>query len=282
MSLKQKLESLRPDLAQAAQRVVDEWELDEEGLDPELGAGGVCDRVAEALLETVYDRVEGIEAAFGAPEGHDHEWIVVTDGREAFEVDIPPGAYETGAGYSWKKIEGARISPSDVIIYPIDLELVADLVRQEEDAMRDKLIALADALQALEEDNTATLVRALEKFAGGSGNGALAWPFPAPEVLKRPEAFISAALGWAGPQYSRTGRKGEIEASRLYLRHLMKEVAPELARTLQKEWAAAAGDPARQRSLRLWWKALVLVWQRLQDMVGHINSYEKAPGYYGG
>jgi hypothetical protein len=362
MSLKQKLESLRPELARAAQQVIDEWEQDEEGIDPELGAGGVCDRIADAMLGAMYDRIEGIEAAFGAPEGHDHEWVVVTDGHEAFIVDIPPHVYEVGGGYSWRKVEGAQVSPSDIVIDPLDMELAGELMKQEEHAMQDNLIALADALQAMGEGSTATLVRALDRFAqerptwaerffkanpefmdraeqfaaatgAGMANyinmldalpedigrqkvhkdlgyvgmpwsppgtaaapkkpeppkvvtqtkgGDLVWPFPPPTVLKRPEAFISAAIAWAGAQYSRTGRKGEIEASRLYLRHLMKDVAPALARTLQQQWAAAANDPDKQHNLRLWWKALVLVWQRLQDMIGSINAYEGAPGYYEG
>lgn len=353
-----RLNALRPQMAAAAQRVIDEWEQDEEGLDPELGAGGVCDRIAGALMDVIYERIDGVEADFGAPEGHDHEWVVVTDGREAFVVDIPPHVYEIGGGYSWRKVEGAQVSPSDIVIDPLDMELAEDLIKQEEDAMHDKLTALADALQGMGENSTATLIRVLGKFAQASWTerffqanpdllkradefatakgmslaaylakldsmseamgrrkvhqdlgyvgmpwsapqkpaeepkapevttqtegGDLVWPFPAPVVLKRPEAFISAAIGWAGPQYARTGRKGEIEASRKYLRYLMKDVAPALAKTLQQRWSKATADPAAQRNLKLWWRALVQVWQRLQDMVGHINAYERAPGYYGG
>jgi hypothetical protein len=283
----------------------------------------------------------------------------VTDGQEAFIVDIPAHAYEVGGGYSWQKIEGAEIGPQDVIIEPLDMELAGEIIKQEEHAMQDKMIALADALQAMGDENSAALVRALDKFAQrptwterffkanpeflnraeqfaqatGVGmasylntldampedlgrqkihkdlgyvgmpwsppgatpakpaepevitqtkGGDLVWPFPSPTVLKRPEAFISAAIGWAGAKYGRTGRKGEIEASRLYLRHLMKDAAPALAGTLQKQWQAAANDPDKQHNLRLWWKALVLVWQRLQDMIGYINMYEGAPGYYEG
>lgn len=356
------LERLRPELAVAAQRIVDEWEQDEEGMDPELGGGGICDRVAYAMLETLYERLDGIEADLGAPEGHDHEWVVVTDGRQAFIVDIPAGVYETGGGYSWRKVEGARVSPSDIIIEPIDQVLADGLVAREEQNMYNQLKALTGALYGMGEHNTAMLVSVLdrfarqawveeffaanpelmrraEKFAEASGvplamylnrlesmpesagrriihkdlgyvgmpwspsgeqepkaplppppqtavvtetdEGRLAWPFPPPVVLKDPGAFMSAALGWAGPEFSAAGERGEIAAARAYLDHLRRVAAPAMARTLQRRWAMAAGDPDARANLRKWWQALAHVWQRLRDMAGYINSYKTAPSREG-
>jgi len=121
------LEALRPALAEAAQKIVDAWEQDEEGLDLELGAGGVCDQVAQAMIDVIYEHLEGVEATCGAPEGEDHEWVVVTDGKEAFVVDIHPTVYETGAGYSWQKILGAEIRADDVAIDALDMDLVGEL-----------------------------------------------------------------------------------------------------------------------------------------------------------
>lgn len=372
IGLNARLIALRPAIAAAAQKVVDEWQLDEEGLDPELGTGGICDRVADAIIDTIY-RLGDIEATLGAPEGEDHQWVVASDGKEAFVIDIPPGVYETGGGYSWKKIEGAEIGPRDIVIEPIDLKLAQDLLK-EAGQMRG-LIVLAEALEALGETNSAALVRVLtvpelvseaqgwadkffkanpqllnraEQFAEAKGISVgqylgyleqlsedmgrkkvhqdlgyvnmpwsptgklpekpaptpepakpepklqpeteLRWPFPPPNVLQDKPAFITAALAWAmgegrglyermygSSKGLRDGEKqGEIKAARAYLRHLMKDVAPQLAVTLQARWrdASAKGDTEAQRTLRYWWTELSNVWELIQDMISNINAYE--------
>lgn len=117
MSLLDDLERLRPELAAAAQAVVDDWVLDEDGED-DYGGGGVCDDVAQALSGVVFS-LPGVEVVGGGQDGDDHAWIVVYDDADAFAVDVPPGVYETGGGYSWKKIEGAEITPDDVVIEPV-------------------------------------------------------------------------------------------------------------------------------------------------------------------
>lgn len=118
MPLKDELETLRPALAEAAQKVVDEWQPDEDGFDEDYGGGGVCDDVASAMSEVI-GGLEGVEITEGGHDGDDHAWLVVYDDTDAYSVDIPPGVYETGGGYSWRKIEGARISPEDVVIEPV-------------------------------------------------------------------------------------------------------------------------------------------------------------------
>lgn len=125
MNLKKRLESLRADLAAAAQRVIDEWQPDEYGWDEGFGAGGACDEVAKAMSEVVAG-LEGVEIQDGGHEGDDHAYLVVYDADEAFAVDIPPDIYETGGGYSWKKVEGARISPGDILITELDRDLISD------------------------------------------------------------------------------------------------------------------------------------------------------------
>jgi hypothetical protein len=115
MSLLDDLERLRPELAAAAQTVVDDWVLDE---DDDYGGGGVCDDVAQAL-SGVISSLPGVEVVDGGHDGDDHAWVVVYDDTEAFAVDVPPGVYETGGGYAWKKIEGAKVSPDDIVIEPV-------------------------------------------------------------------------------------------------------------------------------------------------------------------
>jgi len=160
MSLEGRLEALRPELARAAQKVVDEWQQDEEGIDEVFGGGGACDEVSRAMVEVVYDRLKGVDATYGSQPGNDHEWIVAYDGSEACVVDIPPGVYEVGGGYSWKKIEGAEISPGDIVIERIEADLVRDLF-SEGMKMKKTLIALAEELERQGEENSGLLARAL-------------------------------------------------------------------------------------------------------------------------
>jgi hypothetical protein len=127
VSLKDVLESLRPKLAEAAQRVLDEWAPDEEGWDEEFGSGGACDAVSRAMSEII--DVEGVEVLEGGHDGDDHSWLIVYDDVDAYAVDIPPGVYETGGGYSWKKIDGASVSPDDVVIEPVRRRDVVGAVR---------------------------------------------------------------------------------------------------------------------------------------------------------
>lgn len=129
--LRRDLEALRLALAAAAQAVVDAWDPSGEDGDPELGFGGVCDRVAAALAEVIVaalgDRVDVLD---GGQDGDDHAYLVVVpvDSGEphAFEVDVPPEIYETGGGYLWRKVEGADIGPEDVIIHPVPREWFSD------------------------------------------------------------------------------------------------------------------------------------------------------------
>lgn len=119
-SLLARVIELRAPLATAAQEVVDAWEQDDEGFDCELGGGGPCDEVARALQGVLSDA--GLDSTEGGHEGDDHAWLIAYDARtkELVGVDIPPGVYETGGGYSWTKLDDATISPSDVDVWPIN------------------------------------------------------------------------------------------------------------------------------------------------------------------
>lgn len=105
-------------MAEAAQRVLEAWTPDEDGYDEEYGGGGACDDVNAAVQELVYS-IEGVEVVDGGHDGDDHAWTIVYDDVDAFAVDIPPGVYEEGGGYSWRKKDGVTVSPDDVIISPV-------------------------------------------------------------------------------------------------------------------------------------------------------------------
>lgn len=119
-SLMQELTGLRAVLANAAQSAVDEWSQDELGFDMDLGFGGVCDFVSEAMAEVITSHIVDAEIVEGGQEGDDYSWLIVLKDGQAVGVDISPGVYEIGSGYSWKKINGAKVLPSNVDIWPID------------------------------------------------------------------------------------------------------------------------------------------------------------------
>lgn len=126
MTLFKKLQAIKPQMVAAAQRIIDEWEQNEEELDEELGSGGVCDQVSEAVETVISEMISGIEFTDGGHEGDDHAFVIVYNDSEAYAVNIPPEVYEVGGGYSWKKIKGAKITEQDVIITKVDRDLVVD------------------------------------------------------------------------------------------------------------------------------------------------------------
>lgn len=105
------LRQLSPQMATAAQAVYDNWEQDAEGMDWELGGGGICDRISDAIAQVI-----PFETQAGGQDGDDHSWLVVKTPDGYYGVDIPPRKYETGGGYSWKKIPGVVFGPSDIEI----------------------------------------------------------------------------------------------------------------------------------------------------------------------
>lgn len=111
---------LRPRVAEAAQRVYDEWEQDAEGQDEERGSGGICDGVADAISDVL--GVLDADHFDGGQEGDDHAFVIVQRGEEAYGVDIPPGVYETGGGYNWKKRIGVKILPEHVVVFPVPIQ----------------------------------------------------------------------------------------------------------------------------------------------------------------
>jgi hypothetical protein len=114
------LKSLTSKLATVAQEEYDAWAQDDEGFDEELGSGGICHLIAERMVEVLSE--EDIEATTTHSEGvgENHVWVTAQTSDGVAMVDIPPGVYESGGGYVWRKKSGVTISSSDVLIDVID------------------------------------------------------------------------------------------------------------------------------------------------------------------
>ena len=127
-----KVTSLKHEMAKAAQKVYDEWDQDEEGIDPEYGAGGICQDIADAIAGVLIDH--DINAITVDSEGmvDQHVWAVAYDpeSRLAFNVDIPPSVYEIGSGYVWKKRPNVSIDEGNISIDDVDYDLagIDDLI----------------------------------------------------------------------------------------------------------------------------------------------------------
>lgn len=119
LNLEAKLNILKPKMAIAAQAVYNAWEQDEEGLDFELGAGGICDQITQELADVIVTNLE-VDVIEGGEEGSDHSWLIVYDEREACGVDIPPNVYESGGGYSWTKIPDVTFTPDVIDVFPLN------------------------------------------------------------------------------------------------------------------------------------------------------------------
>jgi hypothetical protein len=110
------VKSLLLKMAAAAQETYDDWDQDEDGMNDELGAGGICQDVADAIGDVLNSAGIDVKVLDGNGIGEQHVWLAVKLKEGVFEVDIPPGVYETGGGYSWKKIPGVKFKPSDIVI----------------------------------------------------------------------------------------------------------------------------------------------------------------------
>lgn len=108
------IEKLRPKLAKAAQEVYDSWELDEDGFDCEVGQGGVCHIIADALADVLVDN--DIEVTTVSSDHEVHVWVAALVEEGIYLIDIPYGLYETGGGYSWQKIPDVEFEARDIVI----------------------------------------------------------------------------------------------------------------------------------------------------------------------
>ena len=131
--LKSRLLRLRSEIANAAAEVHYEWDQDEHGVCEWRGTGGICDDVADAIGGVLARH--GIDSTNGGQEGDAHAYLIAYDDAEAFEVDIAPEVYETGAGYSWRKRKDAKFRADVVAI--VSVPRVGLYIEGEDEDIRD-------------------------------------------------------------------------------------------------------------------------------------------------
>jgi len=109
-------ENMTGDLAAVAQKVYDEWQVDpNQPENDDLCGGGICHLIADEMVGHLSDK--GIEATTVSSQiGEQHVWVVAKLADGVYSIDIPPGTYETGGGYSWQKIPDVTIDKRDVVV----------------------------------------------------------------------------------------------------------------------------------------------------------------------
>ena len=104
---------LSPQLVEAAQSVYDGWVVSEDGWDA-LNGGGICHLIVDKMLGVL----GSIRNVYSVSSNYEqHVYIVGAFSEGIYSIDIPYGIYETGGGFSWKKIEGVVFEPSDLHFY---------------------------------------------------------------------------------------------------------------------------------------------------------------------
>ena len=113
------LNQLKKSIVPKVQKVYDEWNQNEEGYDEMLGFGGICQDIADAIADVISDT--GIECTTVSQQtGEQHVYVVAKMEDGVYNIDISPYTYETGGGYSWKKIPDVEFDERDIIINRLD------------------------------------------------------------------------------------------------------------------------------------------------------------------
>lgn len=120
------VKELAPEIIRAAQQEYDAW--DEENVDWYAG-GGICHFIAEKIADVLISK--GVNAFTQSSSHEQHVSVIAqfTDG--VFNIDIPYSIYETGGGFSWKKIQDVEFTEEDISLYKISSD-PRDIKEQED------------------------------------------------------------------------------------------------------------------------------------------------------
>lgn len=112
------IDTIKPQLALAAEAVYNAWDQDEDGHSEEYGSGGICDKISDELVYT-FDRLKPDNlkdwdsfTMYKEHECHTDMYVVNHQIKKIYEVSLPPHAYESGGGYTWKKKREHEINPA--------------------------------------------------------------------------------------------------------------------------------------------------------------------------
>lgn len=108
------VKTLFPRLAQAAQKVYDAW--DEEDNDTYAG-GGICHLIADEFVSILYEH--GVECTSVSSSHEQHVYVALKVIEGVYTLDLHYSIYETGGGFSWKKIPNVKFDGNDISIFRV-------------------------------------------------------------------------------------------------------------------------------------------------------------------
>lgn len=118
-SIKDLTDDILNKMVVAAQKEYDNWEQDEEGYAEELGYGGICQNIAESMIHIL--DMNGIDNTYIANSTcEQHVYIIGAFQEGVYQIDIPYHTYETGGGYTWKKLPDIKFDKTHITLDLID------------------------------------------------------------------------------------------------------------------------------------------------------------------
>ena len=113
-NIPQEISDALPELVRLAQERYDEWQLNEDGYDSEVGSGGICHLIADSFANHLG---KGGRLCTTVSSDHEvHVYVVLRLPSGVWLVDIRPYHYETGGGYSWKKIPDVKFDEEHITV----------------------------------------------------------------------------------------------------------------------------------------------------------------------
>ena len=206
------IDTIKNELAAAAQKEYDDWVQDEEGHNEELGSGGICHLIADRLIDVLYNH--GINRCQTVSSCHEQHVYVVGQFREGiYLIDVPYSYYERGGGFTWKKIPNVQFSADHIEVQKLDGNPRS--LKQYTDQMESMEYPLAGK-------------KDLQSFAGYEGwKGKVIW--------MSPDKFLKLASPLQSPE-DHTLRDLEVKIKKNHpIDFLMLKVDPERKKVIGHE-----------------------------------------------
>ena len=118
------LATTKQEIAQAVMPIYVSWQQDESGYDEEVGYGGICNMVADAIADVLFKHQISCKT-YSAEE--DHTAVIAATKTECYGIDVHWTHYEICKGlYCYTKIKDVEITPELVSVHPEYREMLQD------------------------------------------------------------------------------------------------------------------------------------------------------------
>lgn len=155
----EQINNIRSQLIEGAQDEYNKWQQDENGYDDEYGSGGICHLIADRMIDIIHQNLtthnKEVFAVSKNLSDVQHVNVLISLDDGVYEIDIPYSIYETGGGFTWKKIPDIIFKEDDVQIELLDINLKnAYLYLEDNDEICYEGEELEDTNEYIESVNT--------------------------------------------------------------------------------------------------------------------------------